>query len=116
MTCGTGRNFNMEKIHEAIEAHFTLIELGFVPHCPHLTVFCELMQPNRISYDQWLKLDMNYIDDSDLVLRIPGSPSGADRECEYARSKGKRVIEGLDTFLDYLKEISYEASVTDSIA
>lgn len=126
MTCGTAGSFNMEKIHEAIEAHFTLIELGFVPHCPQLTVFCELMQPHRISYEQWLKLDMNYIADSDVVLRIPGLSPGAERECEYAEALCKPVVVGLDNFLCWYNSMGErqhpfaealdEASVANSIA
>jgi len=100
MTNGTKDNFNMPKIHEAIEAYFRLIEEGFVPHCPHLTVFCELMHPHRIEYEQWLELDKSYIDDADVVLRIPGASRGANRECEYARSKGVDVRSGLSYFLE----------------
>lgn len=125
MTGGTGKNYNIEKIHEAIKVHLTLIELGFVSHCPQLTIFCEFMQPNRISYDQWLELDMNYIDDSDIVLRIPGPSPGADRECKCAKALCKPVVVGLDNFLCWytstgkrqhpFKEVPYEAPVADSI-
>lgn len=103
MTNGTKDHFNMSKIHEAIEANFCLIENGFVPHCPHLTVFCELMNPHRISYEQWLDLDKRYIDDCDVVLRIPGDSKGADRECSYAIDHEKHVIHGLRRFLSIYK-------------
>ncbi len=76
----------------------TTIEEGFVPHCPHLTVFCEFMEPDRIPYEKWLELDKNYIDNSDAVLRIPGHSPGADRECEYALSKGIPVFQGINQF------------------
>lgn len=99
MTGGTKGFFNMGKIHEAIEAYFKLIQWGFVPHCPHLSVFCEFMNPDRIKYEEWLELDRNYIDDSDIVLRIPGASPGADQECDYARLQGKTVVEGINTFL-----------------
>jgi hypothetical protein len=99
MTGGTKGFFNMKKIHEAIEVYFQLIRLGYVPHCPHLTVFCEFMKPNQVSYEQWLELDKNYIDDSDVVLRIPGTSPGADRECTYARGKGMSVYDGIHALL-----------------
>lgn len=104
MTNGTKDHFNMSKINEAIEANFTLIEHGFVPHCPHLTVFCELMHPHRISYAQWLELDKNYIDDCDVVLRIPGPSKGADKECAYAKYIACPVVSGLDNFLNTYKK------------
>ena len=105
MTNGTGAFFNMAKIHEAIEAHFTLIKLGFVPLCPQLTVFGEFMQPNDVPYGQWLELDRCYIDDTDVVLRIEGESKGADSECDYARSIGKPVVHGLTQFLVQYKEV-----------
>lgn len=98
MTNGTKNCFNMPAIHDAIRAYFTLIEWGFVPHCPHLTVFCEFMDPHRISYEQWLELDKNYIDDCDVVLRIPGDSKGADKECKYARYLNKPVVVGVAAF------------------
>ena len=99
MTNGTGNSFSMTKIHDAIEAYFQLIEAGFAPHCPHLTVFAEFMTPHRISYEQWLELDEAYIEDCDIVLRIPGPSKGADQECGYARSLGKPIYYSLDSLL-----------------
>lgn len=96
MTNGTGGSFNMEKIHEAIEMFFRLIELGYAPHCPHLTVFCEFMDPHRIPYETWLDLDMTYVELSDVVFRIPGESKGADREVAFARHKGVPVVHSLE--------------------
>lgn len=104
MTNGTGGSYNMLKIKEAVEAHLTLIKLGFVPHCPQLTVFAEFLHPEMVSYDQWLALDREYIDDADVVLRLNGDSVGAHRECEYARSIGKPVIYGLGEFLVQYKD------------
>ena len=92
MTNGTGGSFNMEKIHEAIEVFFRLIELGYAPHCPHLTVFCEFMQPHRIKYEQWISLDMTYVEQSDAVFRVPGDSKGADREVVFATAQGVPVV------------------------
>ena len=100
MTGGTGSNFNMAKIHEAIETHFKLIELGFIPHCPHLTVFCELMQPHRITYEQWLELDKSYVEDSDVLLRLPGVSPGADKEMGFARDAGIPVVHSVEELLE----------------
>lgn len=104
MTNG-GQGYNMKRIHEAIEAYLILIEKGFVPHCPQLTVFCDLLFPNRLSHNEWLSLDEKYINNSDVVLRLSGDSAGADHECEYARSKGIPIVHGLDTFFDFLEEI-----------
>lgn len=104
MTNGSGLSFNMTKIHDAIDTYLILIKLGFVPHCPQLTVFAEFMLPNNVSYEQWLELDRCYIDDADIVLRLEGDSKGADKECEYAKHFGKPVIYGLANFLLDYKE------------
>ena len=102
MTGGTGNKFDMAKIHEAIEMFFRLIELGYAPHCPHLTVFCEFMEPHRIPYEDWLDLDMTYVEMSDVVMRIPGESKGADREVAFAVSKGIPVVHSLEDLHDLL--------------
>ena len=107
MTNGTGSSFNMEKIHEAIETFFKLIELGYAPHCPHLTVFCAFMDPHRISYETWLDLDMTYVELSDVVFRIPGESKGADREVAYAVSRGVPVVHSLEELDKLLNLPSY---------
>ncbi len=94
MTNGDGNSFNMAKINEAIDVYLRLIEGGYLPHCPQLTVFCEFRYPTRISYDQWLALDKGYIDNSDVVLRLAGASAGADRECHYALDTGIPVVYG----------------------
>lgn len=104
MTNGSGRCYDIGKIHVAIAAHFCLIKAGFVPHCPHLTVFAEFMFPNILTYEEWLTLDRDYIDDCDVVLRLEGDSVGADRECNYATSIGKTVVYGLGDFLLQYKE------------
>ncbi len=107
MTNGTGNAYNMGKINAAIEIHLFLIKAGFVPHCPHLTVFAEFMSPNRIDYEEWLELDMCYIDDCDVLLRLEGDSAGADKEVAYAESTGKPVFRTLGSLL---KSCNYEGT------
>jgi hypothetical protein len=99
-----GKGYDMKSIHEATKVHLRLIELGFVSHCPQLTVFCDFMAPNRIPYGVWLDLDQCYIDDCDVILRLPGESRGADRECQYAESIGIPVLDGLGNFLAEYKD------------
>lgn len=105
MTNGSGNSFNMRKIHEAVQVHLTLIKAGYVPHCPQLTVFAEFLQPECISYNQWLELDRCYIDDCDVVLRLDGASVGADRECTYAKNIGTPVVYGISRFLSEYRSV-----------
>ncbi len=102
MTNGDGKSFDMSKINKAVETYCKLIEQGFLPHCPQLTVFCEFLHPGRISYETWMALDEEYINNSDLVLRLPGASKGADRECHHAKTRGINVIYGLDALVSLL--------------
>ncbi|KKN80422.1 hypothetical protein LCGC14_0330150 [marine sediment metagenome] len=98
MTNG-GKGYDMKSITDAIKVYIKLIEMGFVPHCPQLTMFCDFVDPGRITHAQWLELDKNYIDDCDVVLRMPGESVGADIECAYAISRVISISWGIDEFL-----------------
>ena len=99
-----GAGYDLERINDAIRVHLRLINDGFVPHCPQLTMFCELMFPGTVSYTEWMALDRNYIDDCDIVLRLPGESKGADNEVQYAQSRSKTVYYSLYELQDAHKE------------
>lgn len=99
MTNGTGKNYDLEKIREAMGAYGLLIRHGFLPFCPQLSLAQEMMLPGNVTYDEWLEHDLAWIDVCDVVLQIPGPSKGADTECVYARAKGIPVFEGLSHFM-----------------
>jgi len=70
----------------AMEAAHILMDMGHAPFCPHLSHFLD-MQRHR-PYEDWLKLDLAWVDVCDAVLRLPGKSSGADRECARAEKLG----------------------------
>lgn len=99
MTNGTGRNYDLEKIREAMKAYSVLIHHGFLPFCPQLSLIQEMMLPGDVTYAEWLEHDLSWIDVCDVILRIPGPSKGADRECEYAQGRGIPIAKDLQTFL-----------------
>lgn len=92
ITGGKLGHIQVQPVVEAIQLYYSLIEGGFVPICPQLSVLADFTDPGRLTYEQWLELDFRYIDLCDAVIRVPGESPGADREVEYARSKGKIVV------------------------
>lgn len=54
-----------------------------VPHCPHWTMFQDLMFPKP--YQTWLALDKQMVKRSDGILRLIGGSNGADGEVKLAR-------------------------------
>jgi nucleoside 2-deoxyribosyltransferase len=55
---------------------------GFVPH---LSIFWNMILPNRKTYEYWLNYDFNIILKCDALLRIGGESKGADKEVEFAK-------------------------------
>jgi hypothetical protein len=84
-------------IRKAIEVADRLLVMGHLPQIPHLTYFWHLISPK--DYEAWLKMDFDWIETCDYLLRIPGESLGADREVEHANSKRIPVYFGLDHFI-----------------
>jgi len=83
-----------------------LMNKGFTPFTPLLIHFQHLVHPR--SYEDWMKLDLEWLKSCDCVLRLEGESSGADRETEYAYKNGIPVfycIKDLVDFKDYFYSI-----------
>lgn len=92
-------------IRKAIEAADRLLEKGYAPYIPHLTGFWHFMSPKP--YESWMEIDQDWLDACDIVLRLPGHSSGADREVARAQERAKLVFDGedLDPLTQYPSEI-----------
>jgi hypothetical protein len=76
----------------AIDAGMHLYGRGVaVPFIPHLTLFVHMLHPNP-DVEFWYEYDLHAVERCDLLLRLPGQSTGADREVEYARSIGVPVF------------------------
>ena len=60
-----------------------LLTLNFIPYTPLLSHFQHMANPRP--YEDWLKLDIEWLKVCDCVLRLPGKSSGADGEVELAK-------------------------------
>lgn len=80
---------------KAVKMGTFLRQQGFIPIVPHLTMFWDYIDP--APYEEWLIYDLHLIDRCDVLLRLPGESSGADKEVEYALNHGMQVYhdEGL---------------------
>jgi hypothetical protein len=66
----------------AIAAHRELMQAGFSPLCPHLTLHVD---PNaELPHDDWMQVDIPWVLESDCLLRLPGESRGADIEVRVA--------------------------------
>lgn len=88
-------------IRRAVAVGQQLIELGYAPYVPHLTAFWELIHPN--DYEAWLTQDLQWLSCCEILVRLEGVSSGADREVAEARKLGIRIV--------YLSEQRFEDPV-----
>ena len=64
----------------------TLMDLGYTTITPLYTHFQHMFKPR--DYEDWLQMDIELVKRADVVLRLPGASSGADREVMHALSLG----------------------------
>lgn len=88
-------------VRRAIEAGDAVYKAGHMPFIPHLTHFWHLVCP--APYEQWIAMDLDWLEACDVVIRLPGESSGADGEARRARELDMCVYQGLDEFLDFCK-------------
>ena len=81
-------------VRAAILVGARLLDAGHVPFIPHLTHFWHLVSPRP--YEDWMQLDMAWIEVCEAMFRIPGESAGADREVARAKELGIPVFHDLD--------------------
>lgn len=111
-----------DNVNQATRAFLTLARAGLAPLCPHWSVYARddvvrvdrrnekpqrivcygEAQPNDLTHDEWLAIDIPWVLASDAVLRLPGESAGADRECEAAASHGIPVFVSIAEVLRHL--------------
>ena len=96
----TGENIT-QNIRLALTIADNLTDLGFLVYVPHLSHLWDLTYPKP--YEDWLLMDEDWIRQCDVIYRLDGASKGAEREVEFARSIGKRVISGLTSGSIFIK-------------
>jgi hypothetical protein len=70
-------------VRAAVLAANELLDAGFIPFVPHLTHLWHAICPRP--YQDWLDLDLEWLEECDILLRLPGPSSGADDEAKRAK-------------------------------
>lgn len=71
----------------AIAVGNALLDAGHAPFVPHLSHYWHTLH-NQRGYEDWMRIDLAWLERADAVVRIPGESPGADREVELARALG----------------------------
>lgn len=75
----------------AIDVGQIVLHAGHAPFVPHLSHYWETLHHVN-DYEHWMQIDLAWVETADLIIRVPGPSSGADREVELAESLGIPVF------------------------
>jgi hypothetical protein len=66
------------------------LDIDICPVVPLFTHFQHMIRPRH--YEDWMKIDLEKVKRSDILLRLSGESPGADREVKYAEGQGIPVV------------------------
>lgn len=89
----------------AILAGEELRAAGLHPYVPHLSCTWQMIVP--VAYEAWMELDLAWIERCNVLLRLPGESSGADREAAHAKSLGQHIFHSVAEVIDWAKAAGY---------
>lgn len=76
-------------------------EAGLTPYIPHLTHFWDMIVPH--DYEFWMAYDLEWLESCDVLYRMYGESSGADREVKLAKGLGIPVVYSMKELLDWVR-------------
>lgn len=80
----------MHNTRTALQLGSRLIDLGYTPFVPHVTVMWDIVMP--MEYEDWMEYDAEMVSRCDVLFRMEGESSGADREVAQARELGTPIV------------------------
>lgn len=112
-----------QNIAIASGAFFQLLHAGLAPLCPHWSAYSggpydapkPMVLPNGTTHEDWMGVDLPWVEVADAVLRIPGDSRGADQEVDYARAKSIPVFLSVQSLIEHYKQpfVSRENALGD---
>jgi len=91
-------------VRAAIEAGQRIVEAGHTPFIPHLFHFWHLIFPGP--YEQWTRMDFEWLECCDALVRLPGESAGSQAEEDRARHRGIPVFYDVASFLARVEELA----------
>ena len=74
----------------AIEVGHDVMDSGMTPYVPHLSHYMEAVRQRP--YEDWMKIDFEFILCADVLVRLIGMSSGTERETEFAIKHAVPII------------------------
>ncbi len=92
------QGFLIDHVRNAIDAGDRLLNAGFAPYIPHITVLWGLVHSHP--YQEWIDLDLEWLAVCDYLLRLPGESNGADIEVRFALEHNIPVYYSLEELFE----------------
>lgn len=84
-----------------LDAVDALMNKGFAPFAPLYSHFQHMAHPRP--YEDWVKIDLEWVKVCDCLLRLQGESKGADNEVKYAKELGLPVFYSMGELCKYYK-------------
>ena len=88
-------------VKRQIDVTDILLNHGFSPYTPLYAHFQHMVHPR--SYEDWMKLDLDWIEVCNCLLRLGGESPGADIEVKHAKSIGLHIFYSIDELIKFYK-------------
>ncbi len=79
-----------------------LMDNEFAPFVPLYSHFQHMIHPRP--YQDWIKIDLEWVKVCDCVLRLPGESSGADGEVKFAEELNIPVFYSLEELYKFYND------------
>jgi hypothetical protein len=80
-----------QNVANAIKVGDAIVDMGHTPYIPHLSHYWHKQCPRP--YEFWLEYDVVWMYKCDVLVRMSGDSSGADKEVALFRASGKPTID-----------------------
>lgn len=87
----------LDHVRAAIDASDRVMKAGGYPFIPQLSVLWDIRSPH--TYEEWIEMDLAWVERCDCVIRLPGESRGADMETAHAIKCGLPVFYGIEAYL-----------------
>jgi len=92
-----------QNVRTQIDMANTLMNNDLIPFVPLYSHFQHMIHPRP--YNDWIAVDLTWLETCDCVLRLPGESKGGDIEVKHAISLGKPVFYSTDELFQYFNLI-----------
>ena len=88
-------------VKRQIDCADTLMDFGFAPFAPLYSHFQHMVHPRP--YEDWTKIDLEWVKVCDCLLRLDGESIRADDEVRFAKELGIPVFTDITSMISYYK-------------